>query len=227
MSITAELDLFSLGKDAVATARSLFEGRAFLCSARRLQRDGTWKGPARASFAFADEGMGADLERCLAAGANALVCDLDGEVAGAAVERGLRVLVRVPFAAGEPADERARKLSRVAELLARVPGIDGILPQPSGDAQGLDTLAFFAACRQACPSGHLVVDVEAFGHKLGQLCLCFGADEIMGAIVGQRALRLGEHAASSEMTRDEAALLLRAAGFAPYERLPDGEVRAL
>ena len=72
------------------------------------------------------------------------------------------------------------------------------------------------------------MDVEHFGHKLGQLCLSFGADELFGPIVAQRALRLGENArAATALTREEAALLLRASGFAPCERLADGKVPVL
>jgi 2-iminoacetate synthase ThiH len=73
----------------------------------------------------------------------------------------------------------------------------------------------------------VVVDLDVFGHKLGQLCLSFGADEIFGSIVGQRALRLGDHASSKALTRDEAALLLRASAFTPCERLSEGKVQAL
>jgi 2-iminoacetate synthase ThiH len=73
----------------------------------------------------------------------------------------------------------------------------------------------------------VLVDLELLGHKLGQLCLSFGADEIMGAIMRQRELRLGARAGSNEITRDEAALLLRASGFVPCERLADGKVQVL
>jgi 2-iminoacetate synthase ThiH len=69
--------------------------------------------------------------------------------------------------------------------------------------------------------------LESFGHKLGQLCLSFGADEILGSIVAERALRLGARASSNEITRDEAALLVRASGLVPCERLPDGKVLTL
>jgi hypothetical protein len=40
-------------------------------------------------------------------------------------------------------------------------------------------------------------------------------------------LRLGERASSNEVTRDEAALLVRGSGFVPCERLPDGKVSPL
>jgi aminodeoxyfutalosine synthase len=78
-----------------------------------------------------------------------------------------------------------------------------------------------------CPAQHVVVDLDLLGQKLGQLCLSFGADEILGSITGQRALRLGEHASSNALTCDEAALLLRASGFTPCERQPEGKVQVL
>jgi hypothetical protein len=136
--------------------------------------------------------------------------------------------VCVPYTFGEPEEDRRERLAALAGTLG-----DGksqtqpMVPTPVGEAQGLDTIQFFAACRMACPSAHLVVDLELLGHKLGQLCLSFGADEIMGPIVNQRALRLGERASSNELTREEAAQLLRASGFAPCERLAEGKARAL
>jgi 2-iminoacetate synthase ThiH len=141
----------------------------------------------------------------------------------------MRCLVRIPFAADESADVRRARLDQLVELVRRVPGIDGVLPVPVpvGEVQGLDALQFFAACRMACPASHLLVDLELYGHKLGQLCLAFGADEILGAITAQRALRLGEHASSNALTRDEAVLLLRASGFTPCERQPEGKVQVL
>jgi aminodeoxyfutalosine synthase len=104
--------------------------------------------------------------------------------------------------------------------------VPSILPTPIGEPQGLDTLAFFSACRLAVPGAHLVADLELLGLKLGQLCLSFGADELMGSILERRELRLGARTASNELDRGEAAQLLRAAGFVPCERLPDGKGRA-
>jgi hypothetical protein len=230
MSVVADLDIFSLGREALGQARASFDGRAFFTSARRLQPDGTWSGPADASCAWVDEevaGARGGLSAVCAAGANTLLGSLDGTMLANAGSLGLRLLVRLPFAAGESLDERRDRLGKLSALLARVPGIDGVVPVPVGEAQGLDTLALFAACRGICGKCHLVVDLESFGHKLGQLCLSFGADELLGPIVRQRALRLGERAASNELTRDEATLLLRASGFVPCERLPDGKVLPL
>ena len=230
MSLAPDLDIFSLGREAQDKARAAFDGRAFFTPAKRLCGDGSWSGPAEATCCLVDEDAlhaRGGLGPVRATGGNALICDLDGALAGEAVAQGFRVLVRVPFAAGEPADERARRMRRLAAVLAATPGIDGVLPVPVGEAQGLDTLTFFASCRQVCDKAHVVVDLECFGHKLGQLCLSFGADEILGPIAAQRALRLGARASSNEITRDEAALLLRAAGFAPCERLPDGKVLPL
>jgi len=230
MSVAADLDIFSLGRGALDKARVSFDGRACFASARRLQADGSWSGPADASCSLVDEDVAeacGGLSAVCTAGANTLLGSLDGSALQNAVSLGLRLLVRVPFAADEPSEERRERLARLSALLARIPGVDGAVPVPVGEAQGLDTLAFFAACRQACGKVHLVVDLESFGHKLGQLCLSFGADELLGPIVRQRALRLGERASSNEITRDEATLLLRASGFLPCERLPDGKVLSL
>lgn len=132
-------------------------------------------------------------------------------------------LVELPYAFGEPELERQHRLDA---LVQRV-GLLSVVPVPVGEPQGLDTVGFFAVCRLALPKAHLVVDLERLGHKLGQLCLSFGADTLMGSIVRQRELRLGARASSNELTREEAARLLTAAGFVACERLPDGEVRPL
>jgi hypothetical protein len=226
----ANLDLFDMGREALAAARAAFAGNAFFVSARRLQADGAWLGPPEAALALvADDalaGLGG-LSGARKLGASGVLCDLAGSVAGEAVGLGMRALVGVPFAAEESSGVRRARFDQLAELVRRVPGVDGVLPMPVGEAQGLDTLQFFAACRMTCPAQHLVVDLERLGQKLGQLCLSFGADEILGAITKQRALRLGAHASSNALTRDEAALLLRASGFTPCERLPEGKVQVL
>jgi hypothetical protein len=159
-------------------------------------------------------------------GANSVLCD-SAEAAEEAETLGMRALLRAPFSAGEPDGDRQVRLSALAAILERVPVVDGVVPVPLGDAQGLDTLQFFASCRAKLPQAHVIAEVELLGTKLGQLCLSFGADELWGAISAQRALRLGEHASSHALTRDEAALLVRAAGFVPCERLADGKVQPL
>jgi hypothetical protein len=224
------LDLFDMGREALAAARAAFAGNAFFVSARRLQPDGAWLGPAEATLALVAEDALAALGGLTAArklGASGVLCHLAGGVAGEAVGLGMRVLACVPFAAEESRAVRRARLDQLAELVRCVPVMDSVLPVPVGEAQGLDTLQFFAACRMTCPAQHLVVDLELLGQKLGQLCLSFGADEILGAITKQRALRLGEHASSNALTRDEAAILLRASGFTPCERLPEGKVQVL
>jgi hypothetical protein len=222
------LDLYAMGRDALAAARAAFAGRGFFVSARRLQVDGSWLGPPEAPLALVEEEAWAGgLVAARKLGANTVACSLEGASVREAVDLGMRCLVHVPYAAGESPDVRRVRLLQLGELVQHVPGIDGILPTPVGEAQGLDTLEFFAACRVTCPALHVVADLDIFGHKLGQLCLSFGADEIVGSIVGQRVLRLGEHASSKALTRDEAALLLRASAFTPCERLSEGKVQAL
>lgn len=149
---------------------------------------------------------------------------------GDAIDLEARGLVQLPYTFGEPEEDRRARLAEASALAASVPSqssAPSLVPTPIGEPQGLDTIAFFAACRLAFPRAHVIADLERLGHKLGQLCLSFGADELMGSIVSQREPRLGTRAASQELTREEAAALLRAAGFAPCERLPDGKVREL
>jgi hypothetical protein len=230
MNSEQDSDLFELGRAALAAARAAFGGRAFFVGARRLQPDGSWSGPREAVCAAVEEedlaGLGG-LPAAARGGVNTVLCGPAGAVAREAIGLGMRCLIRVPFAAGESSSVRGARLREIGELLRQMPTVDGIVPMPVGEALGLDTIHFFAACRMTCPTGHVVVDLERLGHKLGQLCLSFGADEVLGPIVNQRALRLGAHASSNEITRDEAALLLRASGFVPCERLPEGKVQAL
>jgi hypothetical protein len=229
-NLDASPALFDMGREALAAARKAFDGQAFFVSARRLQKDGTWLGPPSATLSLAEESALAALggiETAQELGANGLLCDVPGSVVEQAMSLGMRCLAHLPYAAGEPVDVRRARLDQLCELVQRIPGLDSVLPAPVGEAQGLDTLQFFAACRLACPGLHVVVDVELLGPKLGQLCLSFGADELLGAIMGQRALRLGAHASSNALTRDEAALLLRASGFTPCERMPEGKAQVL
>jgi 2-iminoacetate synthase ThiH len=60
------------------------------------------------------------------------------------------------------------------------------------------------------------------GHRLAQMSLGFGADELFGPIMPERALRLGANANNPVMTRKEAAMLIRGAGLAPFERTSSG-----
>jgi aminodeoxyfutalosine synthase len=69
---------------------------------------------------------------------------------------------------------------------------------------------------------HVVVDFARLGHRLAQMCLGFGADELFGPIVSERALRLGDNAGNPAMTRKEAATLIRGAGWQACERLSGG-----
>ena len=230
MTVEPNIDLFDMGKRALAAARGAFAGRAFFVSARRLQPDGSWTGSPDAPLALVDEAVLARLGGLVAArqhGANAVLCSLEGACASDALGLGMRGLVRLPFAADDAPGVRRARLDQLGELVRRLPDLDGVMPVPVGEAQGLDTLQFVAACRMTCPALHVLVDLELFGLKLGQLCLSFGADEILGSIAGQRALRLGAQASSNVVTRDEAALLLRASGFTPCERLHEGKVQVL
>ena len=229
MSDAADTAIFALGRQASAAARQAFGGQGHFASARRLRPDGAWVGPHEAAWALVEEralwalGGPAAARR---AGINTLVCDIAGNLA-AVSGTGMGCLLRIPFSAGEPDAGRVMRLQRVRDVLRRFPLKGGLVPVPTGEAQGLDTVQFFASCRLALPAQHLVADLDLLGHKLGQLCLSFGADAILGAIVRERALRLGAKAASRELTPDEAVAFLRAAQLVPCEWLPDGKVNPL
>ena len=95
-------------------------------------------------------------------------------------------------------------------------------PEDGSEPEGLDTLHLIATCRLALPAiPHVIADVPALGPRLAQMALGFGADELFGPIVSERALRLGDNARNPAMTRKEAAILIRGAGLSPCERLSD------
>jgi hypothetical protein len=200
-----DADLFSAGRTAHALALAAFGGRGFCYPVRQPQADGSWLGDMTA-VARADLRL---VEVPYTSGG--------GRDARLAALRALESAEGRESAEGSSASSSASVSSNAS--------IEAVVPIPIGEPQGLDTLAFFAACRMACPRAHVIADLDLLGLKLGQLCLAFGADAIMGAIVKQRELRLGARAGSHELTADEAAALLRAAGFEPCERHTGEEVR--
>jgi hypothetical protein len=132
-------------------------------------------------------------------------------------------IVRFPFQNGESDGER---LDRLAAIAAAAPPPWGIMPAPVGEPFGLDTLRCFALCRLALPRvAHLLADVTALGPRLAQMAFGFGADELHGPIVAERALRIGANANNPALTRKEAATLIRGAGLIPCERLADGTLQ--
>lgn len=211
MSASGSTDLFAAGRTAWELARLAFAGRGFFVPARTLQ-----PGFVRVPYTFGESED--DRRRRLVA-------------VGASIDEGKRQTTE------DTEDTEAEEKGRVRTSIRRTPSPPAfvcsvssvvnhpIVPTPVGEAQGLDTIQFFAACRIACPAAHIVADLELLGHKLGQLCLSFGADAILGSIVDQRELRLGPRAGSNELTRDEAAQLLRASGFEPCAGLPEGKAR--
>ena len=121
------------------------------------------------------------------------------------------------FRSGEGEAER---LERVRAVAAAGLALWGVIPTPEGEPYGLDTLRFTALCRLELPGvAHVVADVEALGPRLAQMCLGFGADELHAQVMSERALRLGDNAASTVLLRKEAVTLIKGAGLAPAERL--------
>jgi hypothetical protein len=233
VSPTAAADLFGPGGAALALARAAFGGRGFFTPVRRQRPDGSWLGPedaidlaARALLSVPYTYGEPEQARRQRLAELAARLGAPGKLTPEDTENTEkeRVRIRNPETPSLPAS--VSSVSSVVKTFAGSPEETGIVPTPVGEPQGLDTVAFFTACRLAWPQAHIVVDLELLGLKLGQLCLSFGADEIVGSILPRRELRLGARAGSCELDRGEAAQLLRAAGFVPYERLPDGKVRA-
>lgn len=218
-------DLFSMGRAAQDAARARHGGKGVFSRSRQLLATGAWKGPRDAADAFIEEADVAavgGLDAAREAGVRTLVATADAELARAAAAADLRLLWRLPYRANEPAQERHERLEALARLVDAGLPVTGVLPTPLGEPFGLDTLAFVARCRLRLPVPHVLADFVALGHRLAQMSLGFGADELFGPIMPERALRLGMNANNPVMTRKEAAMLLRGAGLAPHERVSGG-----
>ena len=74
---------------------------------------------------------------------------------------------------------------------------------------------------------HVLADFDRLGHRLAQMALGFGADELFGPILPERALRLGNNSHNPVLTRKEAAILLRGAGLVPCERQSGGALEEI
>jgi hypothetical protein len=222
-------DLFALGQRAARETHTRHEGRGFFSRTRQLLDSGTWKGPRDAAEAYVEEtdlqalgGLAAARE----AGARTLVAStVHGAREGAAA--GLRVIVRLPYRAGEPDSARILRITAISGLLTDGVAIDGLLPTPEREPMGLDTVRLYATCRLETAVPHLLADFERLGHRLAQMSLGFGADELFGPILPERALRLGTNAHNPVLTRKEAAVLLRGAGLRPCERLTGGALEEI
>jgi hypothetical protein len=216
----ATLDLFALGRLASAARDARLGRHGTFARARQLLGDGTWRGPRDAADSQVDEADVAalgGLTAARAAGADLLIAS-SADVAQAAAAAGLRVLLKVPFAAGENDGERLVRLAALGEA-----ALWGVMPAPVGEPYGLDTVRCFGLCRLALPAvPHLVADVAALGPRLAQMVFGFGADALLAPIVAERALRLGVNANNPALTRKEAATLIRGAGLIACERLADG-----
>jgi hypothetical protein len=223
----ADEDLHGLARRATAARREALGDRASFVRARQLLATGAWRGPRDAAESFVEEGDlpalgGWDAARAL--GADVLVGGRDPQLHAAAIAGGARSIWRLYFRSGENRDAR---VARIEAMRARVAGgsrIWGVMPTPDDgtEPEGLDTLHLIATCRLALPAiPHVLADVPALGPRLAQMALGFGADELFGPIVSERALRLGDNARNPAMTRKEAAILIRGAGLSPSERLSD------
>jgi hypothetical protein len=218
----ASLDLFDLGRRAAGARDARLGARASFVRSRQLLPTGAWRGPRDASESYveiADLATPGGWTAARAAGVTLLVGAGDVSAHAAARDGGARSLWRLPFRNGESAVERRARLDELRAMVQRGLPLWGVLPTPEGEAQGLDTLALVATLRLELPEiPHVVLDVAALGPRLAQMALGFGADELWAPIVSERALRLGGNANNPAMTRKEAAVLIRGAGLAAFER---------
>jgi hypothetical protein len=216
-------DLFVLGRKASQARRALHGDRATFIRSKRLVAGGAWRGPRDAALSYVEED---DLEAvggwpaARDAGIKLLVGGRSFEAHQAAQADGARSLWRLPYRVGEDEVSRLERIAALNAVAATGLALWGVLPTPEGEPHGLDTLRFMALCRLGLPAvPHLLADVAALGPRLAQMSFDFGADELFGPIVSERALRLGDNARNPAMTRKEAGILLRGAGLVPCERL--------
>jgi hypothetical protein len=224
-----EPDLFTLARRAVAAARTRTNGRGVFARSRQLLPTHAWKGPRDAAESYVEEADLAEvggLVEARTAGARTVLATT-AACARQAAAAGCRVIMRLPYRAGEPESARTPRLREVQNLLAEGIAIDGVLPTPEGEPMGLDTLRFYAICRLELGVVHVLADFDRLGHRLAQMALGFGADELFGPILPERALRLGSNAHNPVLTRKEAAILLRGAGLTPCERLFNGALEEI
>ena len=222
----ASLDLFELGRRATAARDDRLGARAGFARSRQLLATGAWRGPRDACESYVeltDLAALGGFAAARAAGVGLLVGAGDRAVHAEAHAQQARSLWRLPFRAGATARERHAELDRLRQVVGAGLPIWGVMPTPDGEPQGLDALHLVATLRLELPEiPHVVLDVAALGPRLAQMALGFGADELWAPIVSERALRLGGNANNPAMTRKEAAVLIRGAGLAAFERIgPD------
>lgn len=219
-------DLFTLGRLARIERDNRYGATCVFSRSRRLLATGAWHGPKDAADSFIEEAdvqANGGLTASVTAGARTLLAStLDFAKAGQ--ELGLRVLLRVPYQSGESLVERNLRLASYEYALKQGLQLHGVVPTAIGEAFGIDTLLFMAACRTQLSVPHVVADFARLGHRLAQMSLAFGASELLGPIVSERALRLGDNANNPAMTRKEVVLFIQAAGLVAHERHAAGRV---
>ncbi len=222
--IGATPDLFTLGRSALLRVQQLHDGRGVFARSRQLLNTGAWKGPRDAADSFVeDEDLLAlgGISAAQQVGVRTLVVTLDKLDLALPCE-GLRLLCRFPYRHDDDAKRRDARIHSLATFMKSGLALDGLIPTPAGEPQGIDTLMLFARLRTDLQIPHVIADFTRLGHRLAQMALGFGADELHGPIQPERALRLGSNTWNPVMTRKEAAMLLRGAGLRPHERLSGG-----
>ncbi|MDZ4696701.1 MAG: hypothetical protein SGI86_16275 [Deltaproteobacteria bacterium] len=211
-----DVDLFALGRQACAIRDGLNHGQGLFSRTRQLNKSGAWIGPRDAADGWINgddvQGLGG-LARILEQGVRVVLTD-DAALAQAATALDLRVWWRLPY---HRDDARLLRETRIQKAIGQ-PNVEAILPTPEGEPMGIDTLSLFAQIRITVSTPHLIADFSRLGHRLAQMSLTMGADQLFGPVVAERALRLGDNANNPAMTRREAAALLRGAGLVPHER---------
>ncbi len=219
-------DLFTSARAANAVRHTLSADRCVFSRSRRLLPTGTWYGPKDAADAYVEDidvaALGG-LEAAMGVGVRAWVGSNLSQLAQAHA-LGLRTFLRLLYNAGEDTATRLEKLAQVKAAVNEGLITAAVVPTPTDEPMGLDTLAFFAQCRLQLPAVALAADFSRLGHRLAQMALGFGANELFGPIVAERALRVGENANNPALTRKEAAVFIKGASLVPFERLAGGRL---
>lgn len=223
-------DLFAQARTANELRQRLGGNRCVFARSRRLLGTGTWQGPKDAADSVVEESdvpaLGG-LDAAWAAGAQVFV-GASLPTMSAALALGMRGQLRVPYEAGEAPATREERLNTVQAFLhaCREHGtpVEAVIPTPTGEPMGLDTLALFAACGVRFAGTAVVADFARLGHRLAQMALGFGANGLYGPIVSERALRLGANANNPAMTRKEVVVFIAGAQLQPVERLAGGRL---
>ena len=191
----ATLDLFALGRSALMQVQHHHGGRGVFARSRQLLNTGAWKGPRDAADSYVEDEDLAAVGGIIAArdaGVRTLILSFE-KLDLAPTGQDFRLLCRFPYRHDDDAKKRDAQIHSLAVRLEGGLALDAVIPTPLGETQGIDTLTLFARLRTELRIAHVIADFTRLGHRLSQMALGFGADELHGPIQPERALRLGSN----------------------------------